>query len=428
MTFLFNIIYFFLTILIAPFVFLYLKHKKTFPSFGKEIDEFRGIIKKDIPNEPIWFHTVSVGESKGAIPLIKKILNNYSENIVVTTSTTTSKELYKKEISNITHCFAPIDSPIYVKRFFKKVKPKALVIMETELWPNILSYAYKHNIPVFLINARMSERSKNRYLKLGKIFQNIIAKRLTHIICQTEKDSKAFKELGFSDNCINISGSIKYDLEPREELKKQGERLREPLKDKHILCLASSHAPEEKILLDSFKILKESIPNLVMLIIPRHPERFQEVYQLAVATNYSVAKRSENNITTNTDIIIGDTMGELELYFGMSDLIIMGGSLTNIGGHNPLEAISLNKPIITGDIFFNFKEIYQELIQYDGCLVVTKENLNTIIPTLILNPEKLHNLANNAYDVYMKHKGAIDQSLKILNKSLSFKMHKEKSK
>ena len=418
MPYLLKSIYYVFTLICAPLVYCYLKYKKTIPPYGNDITQLKGVINKNLPSNPIWFHTVSVGESRGAIPLIKELTKHFTQNVIVTTSTTTAKKIYADAMPTSCHSFAPIDSPFYIARFFKKVKPQALIIMETELWPNILAYAHKHQIPVILINARLSLRSKNRYKKLSATFNTLIANHLTHIICQHQSDYDAYSELGIPKTKLSITGSLKYDIEPAITNKLAGENLKQLLPNKKIICLASSHEQEERIFLEAFSKLKKEIADAVLLLVPRHPERFNEVINLASSFKFNIALRSENNYSDNTEVIIGNSMGELEMYFGMSDLIIMGGSFTEVGGHNPLEAIALNKPVLTGPHFFNFKEIYNELLKIEGAITLDTTSIVATLTKLLKEPNITNTLCANAYNYFTTQKGANQRTLQILEKIL----------
>ena len=412
-------LYWFLTLLLGNLFYLYLKLKKNAIPYGKEITELKGVIKKEIPQNPIWFHTVSVGETKGALPLIKRFLKESSENIVVTTLTTTSKNIYLKELPNTTHLFAPLDSPLYVARFFKKVQPKALIIMETELWPNTLAYAKKHNIPVIIINARLSNKSMQKYKKLGSIFNKLISDNLTKIICQNQNDYDNFANLEIPNSKLCLSGSLKFDIEPNYQHQKNAQEIRKIIGNKKVVCLASTHDNEEELFINSFKNELINSSNLMLIIVPRHPERFNQIINLSKDTNLNIATRSENNINNQTQIFIGNSMGELELYFALSDLIIMGGSFTDIGGHNPLEAIALNKPVLTGKYYYNFKTIFEELFKANGSFIIDENNITSQIIDLISDENKLYNLSNNAYLVFKSKSGAINKTLIEINQCLN---------
>ena len=368
-----------LTNIIAPLIFIKKAIIKSNPPYGSRVKELAGNIPKKDYHNPIWFHTVSVGETQGAIPLIKKFHNLYPDiSIVVTTTTTTSAELYKK-LDYVTHLYAPFDASFMVKKFTERLKPRALIIMETELWPNLLDNLSKQHVPVILMNARLSDKSASRYRKLGRAFDELISGKIVRFICQTEADKSNFASLGVTGDKLTVSGSLKYDIEIPENIHKTG--------------------------------FFASIP----------PERFISVFNLAQKAGYKTANKTDGAIEKTTEIVIGNTMGEMTLYMGVSTIVLMAGSLTDIGGHNPLEAIAVNKPVITGASIRNFKKIYQELEKADATVVATEDNLADTIIDLLLSHEKRESMNHHAQKVLLNNRGAIDRTIAAITESLDIK-------
>ncbi|MGN1394346.1 MAG: 3-deoxy-D-manno-octulosonic acid transferase [Succinivibrionaceae bacterium] len=406
----------------TPFVYMYLKYGKHNKPYGSKIVNFLGNVDYD-RSSPLWIHTVSVGETIGAQKLIKKILEKNPElNIIVTTSTTTSASLYNNFSARVTHFFAPLDSKYAVIKFINKIKPQGLIIMETELWPNILNECHKRNIKTTLINARLSDRSYKRYNYLKKYFNDLIGNKLTNILCQTNNDYKNFKNLGITDSKLYITGSLKYDIQvdftdynsPLLSLKKQ----------RFVCCFASTHDNEEEIFINIYNTLKQKISSLLFFIVPRHPERFEEIYLLSSKTNNVIKKTNitENTDLSNIDIIIGNTMGELPLYFKSSNLVIMGGSFTDVGGHNPIEPAYLESCILTGNIYYNFKDVYNVLSKNNACVITNIDKLSEDIFSLYQNPSKRINMGNNALKIVQENQGALNKTLLKLKEIYNLKM------
>lgn len=403
---------------VSPFIYLKLRFGKYIPAYGKEAKQILGFVKYD-NKQPLWIHTVSVGESLGAIPLIKSIIqNNPSINIVITTSTATGKALYNNWPSNVTHFYAPLDNPFSVKKFLNEVKPCGLVIMETELWPNWLYYTKRNNIYITLINARLSKRSCNKYKKLGSLFSNLIGNHLDYIICQGQEDYDNFLELGVDHKKLSISGSLKFDVSNKELPKDLINNSFELLESKYVVCFSSTHPTEDELIIKAYAEVKIQIPNIVFIIVPRHPERFQNVYNLINNSGINVQYKTDilnSHIKDNIEIILGNTMGEMNLYFSICDIVVMCGSFAHIGGHNPIEPASLKKPVITGPNYFNFKKIYNEMQLNDGCIICDEQNLVNTIIKLHNNPNYSLHIAENALKIIEKNKGAVNKTEKMIN-------------
>lgn len=411
--------YLFATFFLAPIIYLRLRLRKALPPYGKDAKQLLGFIPLKDYGHPIWFHTVSVGESMGAIPLIKEFAKKYpSQKIVVTTSTTTSKELYKPLSNLVTHLFAPLDSYCAVNRFIKRLRPKALIVMETELWPNLLTTLDKQDIPVFIINARLSDRSAKRYLMLSNSFYKLIGSHLKMVLCQTAADESNFLKLGLTTHQTAITGSLKYDVKMDKTKVDQGELLKKSIGTRPIYIAASTHVGEDEIILNQFRTVLKALPNTLLIIVPRHPERFNAVSNLAKSLGFITARRSLSDFNTSTNVLIGDSMGELQMYLSMADVVFMSGSLTNIGGHNPLEAIAVGKPVVTGKIIFNFKKMYEELTKNEACIIAETEDIPHEIISLLSDSNKRKLISTNASKILNNNLGSINKTLNILESNL----------
>lgn len=415
--FIYNLITFFL----VPVVYLKLRYSKKEICHGTTAKQLLGFVPKRDYESPVWIHTVSVGEALGALPLIKKLATTYpNQQFVVTTTTATGKNVYKNIPNNISHLYCPLDNYFCVKKFFNSVKPKALIIMETELWPNILKIANDHDIKTTIINARLSNKSCNSYLKIKNCFYHLITKNITKILCQNDNDKCNFLKLGFTDDQVKVLGSLKYDIEINEEKRKIGESIKNNTLDKNVVCFASTHIGEDEKIINKISDNESKIPNnTIFLLIPRHPERFEEVFKLSSTKfkdtiKFTDIKNNNYIIPENTKIIIGNTMGDMITYFSFSDIVFMGGSIITRGGHNPIEPAILHKAILTGPHIFNFKQVYKDLQENNACIVSSEESFIDDINVLLEDANKRSILEDNAYNTIIKNQGATVKTLKEL--------------
>ncbi|ELB2272138.1 lipid IV(A) 3-deoxy-D-manno-octulosonic acid transferase [Vibrio parahaemolyticus] len=395
-----RIIYTALLALASPFLLLGLyKSKPNKPKFGGRWKEHFGITPQlKTHQRPIWIHAVSVGESIAATPLIKELKQQYPEQpIVVTTTTSTGAEQIAKLGDLVEHRYMPIDFGFAVKSFLKAIQPKKMLIIETELWPNTLNVVKQANIPITVVNARLSEKSCKNYAKVQWLF-NQLHPCLTQVLCQTDSDAERFERLGVNKEKLSVTGSIKFDIQISDHVKQQGKALRAQLgKDRPVWIAASTHKGEDEQVLEAHKQILESHPNALLILVPRHPERFDDVFALCKKQGFETVRRTEKQPAENTtQIYLGDTMGEMLVLIGAADICFMGGSLIGdkIGGHNVLEPAALGVPVITGPSYYNFTEIVNLLKKHSFCNIITKINeLSNLIDnhfSLSTNSKSLH--------------------------------------
>ncbi|EME9802058.1 lipid IV(A) 3-deoxy-D-manno-octulosonic acid transferase [Vibrio alginolyticus] len=375
-----RIVYTLLLALASPLLLFGLyKSKPNKPKFGSRWKEHFGITPKLKSNDkPIWIHAVSVGESIAATPLIKALKEqNPEQSILITTTTSTGAEQIAKLGDLIEHRYMPIDFGFAIKGFLKSVQPKQMLIIETELWPNTLHHVYKAGIPITVVNARLSEKSCQNYAKIQRLF-NQLHPCLTQVLCQTDSDAERFERLGVEKKKLSVTGSIKFDIQISEQVKQQGQQLRAQLgKDRPIWIAASTHKGEDEQVLDAHRQVLKSHPNALLILVPRHPERFDDVFTLCQQQGFKTVRRTSTHaVETNTQVYLGDTMGEMLTLIGAADICFMGGSLIGdkVGGHNVLEPAALGVPIINGPSFFNFKEIVHEMKQNNLIKIVKNED------------------------------------------------------
>lgn len=422
-----QIIYTLLLYLIQPFVWLKLLWRsRKAPAYRQRWLERYGFCKNKVKPNGILVHAVSVGETIAAIPLIKALQQKYPQlPITVTTMTPTGSEQVKSLLKDsVSHVYLPYDLPGAIKRFLKTTKPKIVIIMETELWPNLISQCYKQKIPLIIANARLSERSAARYGKLGKAVKQLFSK-ISMVAAQNQQDGERFVSLGLPADHLAITGSIKFDINLSNEQRQNINQLKQQWQLKRpVLIAASTHSGEDEIILTAFKKLLLKHANLLLILVPRHPERFKTVEKLISDNGFNYLKRSTNQIPTEqTQIVLGDTMGELVELYAMADIAFVGGSLVKQGGHNPLEPALHHIAIITGEYFFNFQVICEQLIEAQGMIVCTNsaDDLYSTIDRLLNDNSRRVQLGENAYLVLKQNQGALSRLLVVINHYLNIK-------
>ncbi|MBO0198042.1 MULTISPECIES: lipid IV(A) 3-deoxy-D-manno-octulosonic acid transferase [Vibrio] len=363
-----RIVYTLLLALASPLLLFGLyKSKPNKPKFGSRWKEHFGLTPKIKSNDkPIWIHAVSVGESIAATPLIKALKEqNPEQSILVTTTTSTGAEQIAKLGDLVEHRYMPIDFEFAIKGFLKAAQPKQMLIIETELWPNTLHNVHKAGIPITVVNARLSEKSCSNYAKVQPLF-NVMLPCLAQILCQTESDANRFERLGIDKDKLAVTGSIKFDIQISEQVKQQGQQLRAQIgNDRPIWIAASTHKGEDEQVLDAHRQVLKSHPNALLVLVPRHPERFDDVFTLCQQQGFNTVRRTSTHaVETNTQVYLGDTMGEMLTLMGAADICFMGGSLIGdkVGGHNVLEPAALGVPVITGPSYYNFQDLVTKML------------------------------------------------------------------
>ena len=369
----------------------------------------------------IWVHCVSVGEFNAARPLIDQLLDIYPEHrLAITTTTITGAEAVRNHYQDrVIHYFFPFDLPFIVGPFIKKINPVACILLETEIWPNLINNLNKKAIPVVLVNARLSERSFSKY---QKFFSNLVQKtlnQLTLIASQNEHSSERFLSLGVSPNKVVTVGNLKFDSNEKDN-PNTTQSLQQMIGQRRVVVFASTREGEEEKIIKSYVNTKDKFDAL-MIIIPRHPQRFDEVYNLIVDSGLDVKRRSDGlRCDENTQVLLGDSMGELLSYYSVCDIAFIGGSLIDTGGQNMLEAAAASKPILFGPSVFNFEQIAQLLLEKDAAIQVDDaDDLMKTISSLLLGDPKRQKLSENAKNLLEKHRGAIDRLMKLIIPNIS---------
>lgn len=370
----------------------------------------------------IWVHAVSVGETLAAIPLIKALLSRYPNlPLLVTTMTPTGAARVKTAFGEqVQHAYIPYDLPGAVNRFLNNAHPIIAIIMETELWPNLLFACHRHQIPVCLVNARLSEKSARGYQSIAPLTREML-KRITVIATHGQADAARFLALGASKDSVIVTGSIKFDLELPKDLAIKSSTLRASLgQDRFIWVAASTHEGEEEIMLLAHQKLREKNPNALLILVPRHPNRFDDIAKLSEQF-FKTARRSQASILSkDTAVYLGDSMGELLLMYAVSDVAFVGGSLIQRGGHNLLEPAALKKPILMGPHLFNFAEISELFFSEQALIKVTgASSLADVLITLMQDQEKRLQMGERAAHIVDANRGALVKQVALIAQALS---------
>jgi 3-deoxy-D-manno-octulosonic-acid transferase len=415
--------------LIIPFVLLRLWWRSfSAPGYAKRWFERFGFVHSIVKDKKIiWIHTVSVGEFLGALPLIRELQKKSDFHLWITTTTATGSERVITTLGNsVDHTYAPYDLPGSVNRFIRGVRPAILVIMETELWPNTLAACKKNNIPSVLINARLSEKSAKGYARFSALTKPML-QDLFFAAIQQQKDAQRFFELGLDATHAEVTGNIKFDISLTQELHNKVQSLQKEWdisESRLVIIAASTHQGEDEIILDAFTKVR-ACENLFcrsarLILVPRHPERFDTVVDLCRKTQLTVMRRSQQESFIHADILVGDTMGELMALYGVSDIAFVGGSLVARGGHNFIEPAAWALPLQSGEHLFNFSEVSQLMLKANAlCIVKNADELAKEWIELLTDKELRKSRGEFAYQVVVNNRGALHKTLGIIQRFLS---------
>lgn len=363
-----------------------------------------------LPAGTLWIHAVSVGEVRAALPLIRALLDRHPKQplLVTTTTLTGSRQVREALGERVLHVYAPYDLPGAVARFLDNARPRIAVIMETELWPNLLRQCAAVKIPVLIANARLSERSARGYARIVQLTHSML-QDVTLIAAQADADAERFRALGAQR--VEVVGNLKYDLQLPDPLLEQGQTLRrEQLgANRPVWIAASTHAGEDEQILDAFAQLRVRWADLLLLLVPRHPERFDGVAALGQQRGFNLVRRSKAQACRpDTAVFLGDSMGELLQFYAAADLAFVGGSLVPTGGHNVLEPALLGLPVLFGPHMFNFTEAGARLLEAKAAVqVANAAELATAVDRWLDNPELRRTAGQRGQAVVERHRGAL---------------------
>lgn len=408
-----------LTILAVVFLPIILIAFVVQPKFRAGFWQKIGFYNLNLPKEKtVWIHAVSVGEVNAVEGFVKEARKQFSNcNIVLSTVTRTGQAVANSKLKEYTDqiIYFPYDFVFSINSALNAINPDLVIIAETEIWPNFTNETTKRNIPITIINGRISPNSHKGYKKISFFFSKILAK-YSLILMQTEGDAQRIVDIGAPQDITKVMGNLKFDI-TNKLTEEETSSLQDTLKSKDykVLIAGSTHSGEDEVVLDAYKKLKEQHSNLKLLLAPRHPERNKQVFELIKEVTSRCGLRSEKDNFEEKDIIVLDTMGELGQLYSICDVAFLGGSFSNTGGHNPLEASIYNKPTVSGPTVFNFKDIYRFLTEAGASIVVEdQENLYNKIEELLSDSQIYKTTSDACKQVFEKNSGALEYSIKEL--------------
>ena len=408
-------LYTLLLYLITPLVLLRLLWKSRLqPEYRQRIAERFGRVPAAPDGVAVWVHAVSVGESLAALPLIEALIRTHGEGRVwVTTTTPTGSARVSAALgARVRHSYAPYDLPGAVARFLERARPRQVVIMETELWPNLFRAIRRAGLPLFVANARLSPRSFRGYGRLRRSIAGVLAD-CTEVAAQSEADAQRFRELGAPR--VSVMGNIKFDLSVPEPQLRLGHDWRDRLgQERPVWIAASTHEGEEQAALAAHRVLLESLPEAALILVPRHPQRFADVAGLLDKSGLRWLRRSQRNPDRQTQVLFGDSMGEMLAYFAAADLAFVGGSLVPVGGHNVLEPAALGLPVLFGPHMHNFVAARDLLLQHDAAQAVDAAGLALVLRDLFGNPGRRNTMGAAGKAAVEANRGALEKLLRLL--------------
>jgi 3-deoxy-D-manno-octulosonic-acid transferase len=370
----------------------------------------------------VWVHAVSVGEVQAALPLIAWLRQQRQVPVLVTTTTVTGSERVRQQLADeVFHVYAPYDLPGAVRRFLKRARPIMVIIMETEIWPNLFHRCRREGIPQILANARLSAHSARGYRRFRSMTKATL-RNVTALAAQARPDADRFISLGMDALHVQVTGNIKFDVQLPDDLRARAAQLRSAWgAQRPVWVAASTHAGEEELVLNAFGMVQRRLPEALLVLVPRHPERFDKVAELCQRSGYSVARRSERTaFGDDVTVFLGDTMGELPLFYAGADVAFVGGSLVPTGGHNVLEPAALGVPIVVGPHTFNFLEITRALISHGGAeRVQTVTELATVVVRYMENTKLRDAAGSCGRELVERNRGAMARLEAILTDQLS---------
>jgi 3-deoxy-D-manno-octulosonic-acid transferase len=420
MVILYDLIFLVIVIVYLP---IYLAKRKFYRDFLLRL----GVLPKNLTlfSRPIWIHAVSVGEAMAIRGLLEELRIAYPDKQFVISTVTPAGNKIVKSITKEQDCvtYLPLDFSFIIGKVIGKINPAIFIIAETELWPNLTTCLYKKNIPIVVVNGRISDASFKGYLAIRPLTKLILNK--INLFCvQTERDKQRLVRLGVDKNKVKITGNMKFDAKSYLNFKENDRELKSKLRlsgEDRLLVAASTHAGEEEIILEAYKNLLKEYPHLKLLIAARHPQRTSQIEKVITAKKlkvYRVSEASEDN--NSPDVFILDTIGQLLSFYSIADIVFVGGSLVKIGGHNILEPAALAKPILFGPQMFNFRDIADLFLTHQAALIVhNQQELETKIAFLLNNPSQREELGQRAKALILANQGVSRKNVVLIKEVLA---------
>ncbi len=408
---------------LLPFLFLRLYWRSlAAPAYGRRWRERLALYPSPPPPSVVWLHAVSLGEVESLVPLVSALLARHpSQPLLVTTTTPTGSARIKAVFQDrVAHVYLPYDTPDAITRFMRHFRPRLAVVMETELWPNLFAGCAENAIPLYLINARLTEKSVRGYRKLGFLVRPMLA-HVELIATQSQQDVQRFLGIGARPGKVVNMGNVKFDLMITPDLITEGQKLKHDLfSGRFVWLLASTHEDEERQFFCDYRRLKQQIPGLLLAVAPRHPERFPIVNRLLLKEGFSVVTRSSAQpCHHDSDVYLVDSTGELKLFYAAADVAFVGGSLVAAGGHNVLEPAAIGVPVVFGPWMDNFKQIAQGLLEKNAALQGhSGADIADKVYGLYANGQQRQSLVEQGRAFVLEHQGATAKILALLSAHL----------
>jgi len=389
------------------------------PAYFQRLAERFALAGYSYQKNTVWIHAVSVGEVKAAVPLIQSIRREYSQvHILITTMTPTGAQQVIDSLGGeVTHRYVPYDFPGAVRRFLNQVQPVIVIVMETEIWPNLIRYTCARNIPLVYANVRLSERSYLGYKRFVGLLGPLLS-QVSGFAVQAQADAERMKRLGASADAVKVTGSIKFEIRLPASLQEIAKVIRRELgEDRRVWVAGSTRDGEEELVLAAYKILKAKVSDLLLVLVPRHPERFSSVTRLCEKSDFKSVRRSspDNIVSPDTDIYIGDTMGELQLFYAAADVVFVGGSLVPMGGHNVLEACAVGVPVVFGPHMLNFLDISEFTVERGaGTMVQNVDELVIAVEKYFSDADLRFAAGERGKQMVEENRGSLVQTMALL--------------
>lgn len=405
--------------LLLPYVFFHLAWRAIRqPEYLRHVGERFGFYSPCSNRPVIWLHTVSVGETRAAASLVRRLREEYPDHQLLLTHTTptgreASEQLYG---GDVLRAYLPYDYPFAVQRFLRHYRPAVGILLETEIWFNLIRQCRLAKTPLLLLNARLSEKSARGYARFPNLTRSAL-QQLSAIAAQTEADAARFDELGAEG--VAVMGNLKFDIQPPEAMLRLGTELRQMLgTGRKVFLAASTRDGEEELLLDVFG--KIDVPGLLIVIVPRHPQRFGDVATMVERRSIRLQRRSENRpVAAETQVVLGDSMGEMFAYYAACDLAFIGGSLLPFGGQNLIEACAVGKPVLIGPHTYNFAQASAEAVKSGAARrLASVEQLPECLHDLFAHPAELAAMSSRGISFVAAHRGATEVAVRIIRAHL----------